>query len=128
MKIAHKGLIITAMLVLSVYVAMLLNTNSVVNEVKNVMLGNAKTKMTDNTPLSRYNFSDILSNAEVKVKITRLFVLHNFFDGYIWVNYSYETVKNDNDLTPASSDVLSRWKIHKMNGGDWQIVEIKEAP
>lgn len=106
---------------------MLINTNSVVAEVRNIMLGNVKESFTDSTPLSRYNFSDVLSNAEVHVKITRMFVLHNFFDGYMWVNYSYETVRNDNDLMPGARNVLSRWKIHRENG-KWKVVEIQEAP
>ena len=124
-----KRNIITLLIIIPVllYAIMLLNTNSVVNDVKNIMLGNVEESITENTPLSRYNFSNVLSNAEVKAKITRLFVAHNFSDGYMWVKYSYDTVKNDNDLMPGSWNVTSRWKIHKENG-KWEVVEIIEDP
>ena len=122
-----KITLIGAIIVILLYTIMLLDTNSVVKDVKNIMLGNVDEAITTNTPLSKYNFSSVLQNAEVKVQITRLAVIHNFFDGYMWVKYSYETIKNDNDLMPGSWDVISRWKIHRENGG-WEIVEITEAP
>ncbi len=109
------------------YLAMFLNTNSVVKDVKNIMLGNVEESVTVNTPVHMYNHSNILSNAEVKVRITRLAVCHNFFDGYMWVNYTYETVKNDNDIYPSSYKIPSMWKIHRENG-KWQVVEITERP
>jgi hypothetical protein len=118
--------LLTAALIL-LYTIMLINTNSVVNDVRNIMLGNVEKSVTDNTPLRIYNFSNVLSNAEVEVRISRIFVLHNFFDGFVWVNYSYETLKNDSDMRPGSANVFSRWKIHRENGR-WEVAEIKENP
>ena len=110
-----------------VYMIMFLNTNSLINEVRDVMKGNVPRAVTENTPLSMYNFSDDLSNAEVDVSITRRFVLHNFFSGTMWVNYTYETTKNDLDLMPGAYKVPSCWKIRRENG-KWKIVEIIEGP
>ena len=122
-----KTIFIIIGIIIMFYLIMVLNTNSIVREVKNIMSGNVKIADTQNTPLNMYNFSDTLLNAEVNVKITRLFVLHNFFDGYIWVNYTYETIKNDNGVMPCSTNILSKWKIHKENG-IWKIIEIIETP
>lgn len=82
---------------------------------------------TENTPLMRYNIGSRYPNAKVRAKVTRLFTWHNFFDGHIWVIYSYETIENDTDIKPATFNVISKWTIHRENG-KWQIVDIKEAP
>ena len=113
--------------IVTLYIIMYFNTNSVVDKVKNIMLGNVDVSETAETPLRRYNNSDILENAKVKVNITRLFTLHNFFDGYMWVIYSYETLENDSDIKPGTWNVISRWKIHRENG-EWQIIDISESP
>jgi len=87
--------------ILLIYLVMFNSTNSVVHDAKNVMLGNVDISVTKGTPLDRYNFSNILVNAKVKASIIRLFVWHDFFDGYMWVIYSYETVKNGKDIKPG---------------------------
>ncbi len=110
-----------------IYLIMFFNTNSIIREVEDVMRGNVDSSVTEGTPLQRYNYNDVYKNAVVNVNITRLFTFHNFFDGYMWVKYSVETVKNDNDIFPSSSNIISRWKIHRKNG-KWEIVEISEAP
>lgn len=111
------------------YSAMVISVNDLVDRVAEVMSGSVPESETQGKATDRYNFSDILLNAEVDVSIDRLFVAHNFYDGYMWVRYSYITTKNEDSsgIMPASIDVVSRWKIHKQNG-KWEIVEIKEAP
>ena len=106
---------------------MFLNTNSVIRDVKEVMYGRISQSETDGTPLSRYNVKKWEPNAAVEAKITRCFVLHNFFNGYMYVRYSYKGVDKDGNVLTASGPLFSRWKIHRENGG-WKIVEIEEAP
>ena len=106
---------------------MFLNTNSLIKDVREVMSGLVEYEQTEDKPIHKYNHQNILQNAKVNVKIFRLLTLNNFFDGYIWVLYSYETVENDKDFFPSSSNIMSRWKIHKENG-KWEIVDIKESP
>ena len=106
---------------------MFLNTNSVVHFVENVMIGNIDGAITANTPVDRYNIVGRFPDAKVKANIKRLFTFHNFFDGYMWVIYSYETIENDKDIRPGAWNIVSRWKIHKENG-NWKVIEIKEAP
>ena len=124
-----KSVVILSILgtIIVLYLAMIVSTNSVINDVKNIMYGNVDQSMTEGTAVNRYNHSYIYENAVVEVKITRLFACHNFFDGYVWVKYSYKTIKNDIDIRPSSVCPLSRWKIHRENG-KWHVVEILEAP
>jgi len=127
MNIFLKLAILLVIILIIIYIIMLSDTNSLIADVKSVMKGEVALSETDGTPLQLYNFSDLLSNAKVNVKITRLFVLHDFSDGYMWVEYSYETVKNNNEYMPGSWRIHSRWTIHKANG-KWEITEIQEDP
>ena len=125
-----KILICFSVVILSIfqlYYLMFINTNQVVDEVYAVMSGNVDVSVTNNTPLEKYNYSKVVKDAKIKVKIHRLFVLHNFIDGYMWVNYSYETVGSKTDINPGAWNVVSKWKIHR-NGWKWNIVEITERP
>ena len=109
------------------YLAMLSNTNIAINDVKDIMYGKVETSVTNNSPLRMYNRKDDFGTTSVDVKITRLLVLHNFFDGYIWVRYTHQGFDANGDLTYGSWNIPSRWKIHKENG-KWHVVEILEAP
>ena len=126
-KITIISIVFFALVVL--YLSMIMSTNDLINYVEKVMTGEISKEKTKGTPIDRYNNENVLLNAKVDVTVNRLFVIHNFFDGYVWVKYSYVTTKNEDprEIMPASVDVISRWKIHKKNGS-WKIVEIKEAP
>jgi hypothetical protein len=116
-----------SIVILLIYIVMLLNTNSAVDYVKEVMHGRISASETIGTPLDQYNHNDFLwINPKVDVSITRLFVLHNFFDGYIWVMYKFETIENGREELPGTGYIMSRWKIHRENG-KWEIIEINEA-
>ena len=113
--------------ILIIYFIMFVNTNSIVYNVKNIMIGNVDGEITANTPLDRYNIVSRFPNAKVKANVTRLFTWHNFFDGYMWVIYSYETEENDQDIKPGTWNVISKWKIHRENG-EWKVIDIEESP
>ena len=114
-------------IIIMLYFIIFTSTDSIVSNVENIMLGNVDSTITKNSPLERYNIVGRFPNAKVEANITRLFVAHNFFDGYMWVIYSYQTVENDSDIKPATNNVISRWKIHREDG-KWQVVEIQEKP
>ena len=118
--------VITGILIL-VYIVMFISTNSVIHDVENIMYGNVKKSFTENSPVSAYNRKDDFGTTSVNVEIKRIFVLHNFFDGYMWVNYTCEGFDNEGNRTYGDWKVPARWKIHRENG-KWKIVEIKEDP
>ena len=122
-----KVLINILIVVIFLYFLLFINTNSIVKYAEDVMTGKYLRSETSKTALGKYNYSDVLINAKVKANVTRLFVAHNFFDGYMWVMYSYRTIENDGSINPAASNVISRWKIHREDG-KWQVVEIQEKP
>ncbi len=114
-------------LIIITYIAMFVSTNSVVNDVKNVMLGNVSAAEIEGTPLSRYNVKKWSPDSIVEADITRIFVWHNFVDGYMYVRYSYKGVDENGEILTASGPLFSLWKIHRENG-KWKVVEIQEAP
>jgi hypothetical protein len=107
---------------------MLIDTNPLINEVNNVSLGNISREETRGFPIDRYNIRrryDVeVLNAEVS--IIRLFTIHNFREGYIWVRYTNKS-ENVEGLRMGSHRVLAKWRIIKDNG-KWSIVEIFEKP
>lgn len=114
--------------ILLIYLIMFINTNSVVGYVNEVMHGDISQSETNGTPLSRYNIKALEPDVDIiEANVTRFFVWHNFFDGYMYVRYSYKGTDENGKLLTASGPLFSRWKIHRENG-KWKIVEIEEAP
>ena len=120
-------MIISLFLIFLVYILMLMSTNSVVKDAENVMLGNVEKSITDGTPLSAYNRKGDFNTVSVDVRITRRFVLHNFFNGYVWIKYTCQGFDADGNRTYGSWNISSRWKIH-WESGKWEIVKINENP
>lgn len=106
---------------------MFYSTNSVVQDVERVMRGQIAYEDIKGTPIEHYKPPTKDPPVYVVVIITRLFVLHNFSDGYMWVIYTNEGVDPNSNTMYGSYRVPSRWKIHKENG-KWVIVDIKERP
>ena len=117
-------------IIVVVYAAMLFDTNSLMKQVRAAFSWEIDRSETTGKPINAYNY-DRSNRGEVlgKVHLTlvRLFVLHNFHDGYIWAYYSYGSYNEAGELISGSWNILTKWKIHKENG-QWEIVEIVEAP
>ena len=109
---------------------MLLTTNPVVDQVKAAMEGKLSVESTENTPLAQYNsqnnFKSIIP-ARADISICRIFVMHNFTDGVMWVKYTYKAFDAKGNILRGAANVPSRWTIHKENG-EWKITAIKEDP
>lgn len=115
---------IVVALFLSLYLLLLISTNSVVEYVESVYKGAVPR---DELPACLESY-DITENrpylSEVDVTITRRFVLHNFSEGYMWVKYSVEGHTSDGSL--GYGEVTSaRWTIQRAGNG-WEIVDVKE--
>lgn len=128
-KVAFRTMIIALLLIpVSAYCIMLIDTNPLMDEVKNVFLGNVSREETRGEPIDRYNIrrrdDAVILSAEVS--ITRLFTIHNFREGYIWVRYAHKSESAQGSLM-GSGIILTKWKIKKENG-KWSIVEIFEKP
>ena len=119
--------VVVILMILTAYAIIFNNTNALIQEVENVMYGNVDKSVTQDSPLKVYNRKGEFNTTHTEVELTRLFVIHNFFDGYMWVKYSYEDFDEQDRRTYGSWNIVSKWKIHKENG-KWKIVEIIEKP
>ena len=137
-KVAGKVMIIFVvgiLLIACVYSALLLDTHSLMVEVKDAFEGKIPAEITEGTPLSRYNIRDRgygtkgekTDIGKATVSLLRYFTIHNFKDGYIWAIYSNEAFDFDGKPFCGSYRIQTKWKIHKEKG-KWEIVEIFEAP
>ena len=114
--------------IMAIYAIMLLNTNSLMKDVKSAFLCKTDLSETVGKPINRYNYQGYFDNEEVgKVNLflCRLFTLHNFRNGYIWAYYTVEAKNTEGKLITGSHRVPTKWKIEKING-KWEIVEIFE--
>ena len=121
-----KVFLITLIILIASYGIMFLTTNSVMRYAKSVFHGEISVEDVIDTPLYRYYPKDP-AIVKVNVNLKRLFVIHGFKDGYIWVKYDEAQLDYAGYEVSGSRDAIARWKIHKENG-EWKVVDIKEAP
>jgi len=126
----HKVWIVIIAIVLISYSVMLIDTSSVMREVRDAFLGKIESSENIGGEINYYNFnSDYPDEKLGKADLTliRLFTLHNFHEGYIGAYYSYAAYDEAGDLITGSWRIPTKWKIHKENG-KWEITDIYEAP
>ncbi|MDR2196683.1 MAG: hypothetical protein LBO07_01810 [Coriobacteriales bacterium] len=124
------------LLVAALYLAMLLDTNSLMRYMRSVFNGEVPLEETAGRPEDMYNPLFYFDDPQVTFELRRVFVLHNFSDGYVWIRYSRviqspefdPTSENpDYDLLSSTGSTPSLWRIHKDEDG-WHIVDIEERP
>ena len=110
---------------------MFINTNGLMREVRDAFLWQTDPAETEGEPMHMYNYGtyaeDFGTLGKADLTLARLFVWHDFHDGYIWAYYSYAAYDNAGELITGSRRILTKWKIHK-EGGKWEIVGIFEEP
>ena len=95
---------------------MFLNTNTLFAEAKAIFEG--KKAVNDDNPLYRYRFDSesYPGNATkgIDVSISRVWVWHNFKNGYMKVIYSVRYLDENGKIVSCSIGVPSKWYIEKM--------------
>lgn len=117
-----------------IYLIMLWDTNPIVDYAEAVFKGEIPREEIENTPWDEYdttNYSDGKPRgaAEVEIEISRVFVMHNFFDGYMWVTYENVGYDERGEMLYLDTAKLypAKWKIHRENG-KWVLVDVDEHP
>ena len=106
------------------YTAMFLNTSELVRYAQSVYRGEIEAEQLQNTQLEAFNITKTNPDIEqVDIKIKRIFVLHNFFNGAMWVKTECEAVDSNGEVTYGDYS-YEKWIIEKTENG-WQIVDIK---
>lgn len=122
-----KIVLLGILLLLLLYAVFFLNTNSVMRYAKSVFRGEISSEEVVGTPLYIRYYPKDPEVVKVDLNLKRIFVSHNFKDGYIWVKYDEEQLDSYGNIVSGSWDIISRWKIHKENG-EWKVVDIDEDP
>jgi len=127
-------LIASVLVILGGLVALMYHdTNELTHHVKELFRGEIDPALPERTPSGTYNQATHYESlyprevAEVDITILRLFVLHDFNDGFMEVYYFYEARDSESRVLCGSWGIRSHWVIHKEDGV-WQIVEIHEDP
>jgi hypothetical protein len=114
-------------IIILAYVAMLLDTNSVMSYVFSVMNGEMPRSELAGKPVYMLSGHQWPEATQWKISLTRLFVVHNFRDGIIWAVYNHYGYDEFGKHVGGGRNIHSKWTIHKENG-KWDIVRIDEAP
>lgn len=112
-----------------VYLMMLLDTNSIIDDFTAVVNGDARQSV-DYGELIRYDGKRYSVNyCRAYFKINRSFVIHNFKEGYMNVKYTiqYFDDKGEEIYGVGAWDIPTKWYIKKIDGR-WKVVNIEEAP
>ena len=129
-KKARNIIVVVIITIMLAYLAMMIDTNSLMGEVRDAFLWKISPDETANRPIDVYNYSrraDTETLGDVNLILVRLLVIHNFRDGYMWAYYSYEARNPEGEIITGSWHIITKWKIHKENG-KWEIIQIIEAP
>ena len=112
------------------YAAMLHDTDNLLTDFTDCVKGNTSSNALTDTELYKYynrngSYSDEISDANVNIR--RVFVLHNFHKGVMFVKYDCETFNKNGEHIYGSSNVYAKWDIEKKNGV-WTVVNVSEKP
>lgn len=114
-----------------IYLIMLWNTTPVVEYAEAVFKGEIPRSEIEGTPWSRYNDRHHKEGvAKEDLEIKRVFVIHNFFDGYMWIEYRHAKYDENGELmyfSGAEFPYCTKWTIHKEKG-EWVLIDSKEGP
>jgi hypothetical protein len=117
-------------LLVAFYTVMLIDTDSLMDEARSILKKEVAAGQTEGRALHRYNDNQDpeLSGVEpVDVSLLRVFVIHDFSDGYLVVNYSVHGQDASGKTKSGGSMIPCFWKIHKEDGR-WDVVDIYERP
>ena len=113
-------------ILLVVYFIFLFDTNSVINDFRDVVKGEIE-QNTEYGALMRYDSTGYPDFSKANVQVHRLFVKHDFKEGHMYVCYTIELYNDKGENIAGSWNVISKWCIKKIDGR-WQITNIQEAP
>lgn len=128
-----KILIIIAIIVVLLgvtYSIILHDTDSVLNDFVNCIKCNAASDTVADTELYRYYSRNEMFDNEIydaNVNVRRLFVIHNFHKGVMFIKYDCETFNESGEHVYGSSDVYVKWYIEKKDG-IWVVTDVIEKP
>ena len=128
-KRCKRVIVILVAVLLVIYIVMLLTTNGLMHRVKDAVYGVGEAPQNPYSKIYDY-FDGARGYDNIKVKdfaMHRLFVIHGFNHGYMWVLYSYEVYSDEGEIIRGCRNILSRWEIQKIDG-QWDIVAVKQRP
>lgn len=112
--------------IIGIYCAGVLSTNALWAEIERAFVSTKEEYESDDLGIPEYIFvpeycEDI---GKIEAEIQRVFVLHNFFDGYIWASYTRKIYNKRGEMIYGAVSRFPRLlkiKIHR-DGLEWMIV------
>lgn len=146
-----KAIIIALTIILVGFILMQINTNSVIQEIYNAFYSTdcyvpeSLRKYYNNQEADNYNiifvddekFNNNINahfnwlheynnnNYTVNLEVKKVYTIHNFKSGYLWIIYSVDVLDNYGKTITASTNIPVKLKIKK-NNSKWEVIDIDE--
>ena len=128
-----KKIIIGFCLLLIVYYLMVITTDNIKDEFFQYVLKEEEVENdSDNNYIifHRYKVPDGISYNDIKTSLIRVFAIHDFKRGFIYVHYKIVARNNDEIVFYSATRFpfyLAKWEIEKING-EWKVTKIYDSP
>lgn len=146
-----KAIIIALTTILVGFILMQINTNSVIQEIYNAFYSTdcyvpaSLSKYYNNQEVDDYNIifvDDDMFNNNIKahfnwlreynnnnytvnLEVKRVYTIHNFKSGYLWIKYSVVVLDKTGNIMTSSKKIPVKLKIKK-NKSNWEVIRIDE--
>jgi len=99
------------------------------SDARNVFLHGTRVSSSEADALySRYASKYInYDTDQITLKLHRVFTLHDFKHGYIWIIYTQIVFDENGAMVCGTGNSDARWEIQKINGR-WEVIDVKEDP
>ncbi len=104
---------------------MFFNTNSIIKRAEAIYKGEIPHSEILGSGFEDFDITETRpETTTVDIKINRIFVVHNFYRGFIWVKYDCRAYDVDGKTTYGAIN-YQKWYIKKVDG-EWEITDIYE--
>ncbi|MCU6718914.1 hypothetical protein OCV67_03060 [Porcipelethomonas ammoniilytica] len=150
-KYKTKIIIIALTTILVGFILMQINTNSVIQEIYDAFYSTdcyvpaSLSKYYNNQDIDDYNiifvdddkfnnnikshFNELHeynnSNYTINLEVKRVYTIHDFKSGYLWIKYSVVVLDKTGNIMTSSKNIPVKLKIKK-NKSNWEVIRIDE--
>ncbi len=121
------GVVMCLSILIYRYHSIFSDTNSLIDYVESIFMGEVSSEEVADTWFSSFDIRkdrEDMQQLQVELDIKRVFVWHDFKEGYMWVKIDCEA-RNSEGRVKYGTINYERWDIKKRDG-KWDIISIKE--
>ena len=113
------------LVLLVLYGILFWNTRPVITKVESIFKGEVPAAELAGSCLEEYNITATRPEiTEMDIDVDTLFTIHNFSEGYMWVEFSCIAYNSAGEVAYGEIS-KARWEIEKIDG-EWEVVAVRQ--